>query len=85
MDEYDEYGNPKKFSKHEEKDEYGNVKGKFIQGGTFGQEKLKSILRGRLPTWLPCTCSIYLQQTKASFRDKKMCRPAYESIDVSLK
>ena len=28
VNEYDEYGNPKKFSKHEEKDEYGNLKGK---------------------------------------------------------
>ena len=30
VNEYDEYGNPKKFSKHEEKDEYGNLKGKTL-------------------------------------------------------
>ena len=28
VNEYDEYGNPKVFSKHEEKDGYGNLKGK---------------------------------------------------------
>lgn len=30
MNEYDEYGNPKKFSKHEEVDDYGNLKGKIV-------------------------------------------------------
>ena len=30
VNEYDEYGNPKKFSKHEERDDYGNLKGKTV-------------------------------------------------------
>ena len=31
VNEYDEYGNPKKFSKHEERDDYGNLKGKTVK------------------------------------------------------
>ena len=31
VNEYDEYGNPKVFSKHEEKDGYGNLKGKTCE------------------------------------------------------
>ena len=30
VNEYDEYGNPKVFSKHEERDDYGNLKGKTV-------------------------------------------------------
>ena len=31
VNEYDEYGNPKVFSKHEERDDYGNLKGKTVK------------------------------------------------------
>ena len=39
MDEYDEYGNPKKFSKHEEKDQYGNLKGKTVNKSSLELEQ----------------------------------------------
>lgn len=39
VNEYDEYGNPKVFSKHEEKDGYGNLKGKTVCKTKYQFEK----------------------------------------------